>query len=128
MEDQCRILVTSPGRHRDYTQQDLIQFVVFSLGGMCAHIFPHSFPVFAFTFSLSSYLISFFILSSRQNPVPEKSCARCGHEAAAFYRRLLQGKDSLTVNILQFHDLTLGNVPRHVQSQGSKPICSVHML
>lgn len=42
-------------------------------------------------FYLSSHL-SFFFLPCRQNPVPEESCSRRGHEAAAFHRRLLQGK------------------------------------
>lgn len=40
-----------------------------------------------------------FLSVFRQNPVPEKSRARCGHEATALHRRLLQGKAQLTVGV-----------------------------
>lgn len=93
-EDHCRTLLTSAGRLRDYMQQNLIQFAVlcfFREGCMHKSILTP----FLCLLSLSHFPpISFpsLSLSFRQNPVPEESCARRGHEAAAFYRRLLQGK------------------------------------
>lgn len=73
--------------------------------------------------SLSSHVFNLlsFLFSSpfRQNPVPEESCARRGHEAAAFYRRLLQGKHP------QILSLTLGNIPPGLWGVKSQhPYCS----
>ena len=45
---------------------------------------------------LSPHILILFLPlpPSRQNPVPQESCTRCGNEAAAFHRRLLQGKEA----------------------------------
>lgn len=58
------------------------------------HISPFSF-FFPLVFVYCPPLSHSIWLSSRQNPVPEESCARRGHEAAAIHRWLLQGKEPL---------------------------------
>lgn len=88
---RCHSLLTSPDRSEYYRKLLLcrisvhvyfqgccacLQYLLFSSVGR--HLHPYYFS------PLSS--------PSRQNPVPEESCARRGHEAAAFHRWLLQGK------------------------------------
>lgn len=65
----------------------LLPFHVSShFSSVCLHLLP--------PFDCLFFFLLFF-LPFRQNPVPEESCARRGHEAAAFHRRLLQGKEAL---------------------------------
>lgn len=88
---------------------------------------PHLLSSCLFSGTLHLLPIRFFFflfLPSRQNPVPEESCARRGHEAAPFYRRLLQGKRVLTVNILWFPIWLWGMPPPACEvSKGHGPHC-----
>lgn len=139
--DLRRTLLTSPGWLGYYVKkialQNQLKNVVF-LGRHVSDIyfsplsvffhFPFhlsTFPLFSFAFSLLPHFdfSVLLLLPSRQNPVPEESCARRGHEAPAFHRRLLQGKEaSLSTSFSSPSDSEESHVPQPVRGQRSRPI------